>query len=104
MDSNINENKMENNETNLGLLNISETKVGQENIKLAGLSFNNKPNIIEINNHNKNLNSEPEPLDTVIEDSLDKGKEMNSKFLANSTQQIRDFVEHFRKKKKYNAE
>ena len=104
MDNNINENKMENNETNLGLLNISETKVEQENIKQPGLYLNNKPDIIEINNTNKNLNSEPEPLDTVIEDSLDKGKEMNSKFLANSTQQIRDFVEHFRKKKKYNAE
>ena len=86
-----------NNETNFGFLNISETIDEQQNIIDGNIHVKKKSDMIEPYSNYKNSANEPEPLDTVIE------QEKENKFLANSSPKIRDFVNNFRKAKKYDS-
>ena len=86
-----------NNETNFGFLNISETIDEQQNIIDGNIHVKKKSDMIEPYSNYKNSANEPEPLDTVID------QEKENKFLANSSPKIRDFVNNFRKAKKYDS-
>ena len=86
-----------NNETNFGFLNISETIDEQQNIIDGNIHVKKKSDMIEPYSNYKNSANEPEPLDTVIE------QEKENKSLANSSPKIRDFVNNFRKAKKYDS-
>ena len=85
-----------NEQPNLNISNISETKnQSQKN------NFYTKNNIDIFQEKNNDINSikEPEPLDTTIGHSDDKGKEIKNYFLSNSSPQIREFVKNFGKRK-----
>jgi hypothetical protein len=85
-----------NEQPNLNISNISETKnQSQKN------NFYTKNNIDIFQEKNNDINSikEPEPLDTTIGHSNDKGIETKNYFLSNSSPQIREFVKNFGKRK-----
>ena len=85
-----------NEQPDLNISNISETKnQSQKN------NFYTKNNINIFKEKNNDINSikEPEPLDTTIGHSDDKGIETKNYFLSNSSPQIREFVKNFGKRK-----
>ena len=85
-----------NEQPDLNISNISETKnQSQKN------NFYTKNNIDIFQEKNNDINSiqEPEPLDTTIGHSDDKGIGTKNYFLSNSSPQIREFVKNFGKRK-----
>ena len=79
-----------NEQPDLNILNISEPK---------NPSQKNNIDIFQEKNNDINSIQEPEPLDTTIGHSDDKGIETKNYFLSNSSPQIREFVKNFGKRK-----